>query len=166
MTSGYLVEPGVRRLSQETEARYTTLDLLARERQLSTEPSGEAARGVVSSELFERVLVWYQPALNDDQAAAVRTAASTGRGVEVVQALAGTGKTTMIGALAACYGQDAWCVVGAADRPSTARQLRNIAEIPAGTIRRSATPGSCPRFKPAAGWPVFPAASPDPSCAR
>lgn len=40
----------------------------------------------------------------------------------------------MVGALAACYEQDAWRVVGAAPAGRAARQLRNVAGVPAGTI--------------------------------
>ena len=84
--------------------------------------------------LVERVLVGHQPVLNDDQAAAVRAITSSGRGVDAVAALAGTGKTTMIAALAACYQQAGWRVIGAAPTGRAARQLRDAAGIPAGTM--------------------------------
>jgi len=135
-TSGYLDDPSVLCLSRPEEARYTTLDLLACERQI-VDGAGRRSRkavGRVSSELVDRVLARYEPALNDDQAAAVRAIARSGHGVDVVQALAGTGKTTMIGALAACYEQDAWRVVGAAPTGRAARQLRNVAGVPASTM--------------------------------
>jgi ATP-dependent exoDNAse (exonuclease V) alpha subunit len=73
----------------------------------------------------------HRPALNEDQAAAVRAIATGGRGVDVVQA--GTGKTTMIAAVAACCRQSGWRVVGAAPTGRTARQLRDVAGIPAAT---------------------------------
>jgi ATP-dependent exoDNAse (exonuclease V) alpha subunit len=74
------------------------------------------------------------PALNEDQAGAVRQLASSGRGVDAVQALAGTGKTTMIGALAGAYQQAGWRVVGAAPTGRAARELRDVAAIPAATM--------------------------------
>ena len=137
-TSGYLADGSVAPLGvgHQPEARYTTLDLLACERQIvdgAARRGGERV-GVVSCGLVDRVLARYQPALNDDQAAALRAIASSGRGVDVVQALAGTGKTTMIGALAACYQQDAWRVVGVAPTGRAARQLRDVAGIGASTI--------------------------------
>lgn len=136
MTSGYLDDPSVRSLSHVDEARYTTFDLLACERQVidGAQRRSRAGVGIVSCELVDRVLARYQPALNDDQATAVRAITSSGRGIDVIQALAGTGKTTMIGALAACYGQDASRVVGAAPTGRAARQLRNVAGIPASTM--------------------------------
>ncbi|MDQ2763707.1 MAG: AAA family ATPase, partial [Pseudomonadota bacterium] len=51
-----------------------------------------------------------------------------------VSALAGTGKTTMIGALAACYAEAGWGVVGVAPTGRAARELRDIAGVPAGTM--------------------------------
>jgi len=136
VTNGYLADRGVLRVSQESEVRYTTLDLLASERQIidGAERRSHARAGVVSAEQVDRVLTRYEPALNDDQAAAVRAITGSGRGVDVVQALAGTGKTTMIGALAACYEQDAWRVVGAAPTARAARQLRDVAGVPASTM--------------------------------
>lgn len=136
VTDGFLVDPGVRKLSSDSEARYTTVDLLACERQIIDGATWRRPErvGLVSSELVDRVLSRYEPALNRDQAAAVRAITSSGRGVEAIGALAGTGKTTMIGALAACYEQDAQRVLGAAPTGRAARELRHLARIPATTI--------------------------------
>ncbi len=90
--------------------------------------------GVLSAELVDRVLADHQPALNPDQAAVVRSVIAGGRGVDAVSALAGTGKTTMIGALAACYAEAGWGVVGVAPTGRAARELRDIAGVPAGTM--------------------------------
>jgi Mrp family chromosome partitioning ATPase len=50
----------------------------------------------------------------------VRAITTTGRGVEAISALAGTGKTTMIAALASAYRQAGWQVIGTA--PTARRQ--------------------------------------------
>lgn len=50
-------------------------------------------------------------ALNDDQATAVRTITASGHSVDGVNALAGTGKTTMIAAVAAAYQRAGWRVL-------------------------------------------------------
>ena len=89
---------------------------------------------VVSTAIVDRVLSRRQPQLNADQAAAVRALTSSGSGVDVIEALAGTGKTTMIGVLADCYRTAGWQVIGAAPTGRAARQLREVARIPAGTM--------------------------------
>ncbi|MGH2867447.1 MAG: MobF family relaxase, partial [Solirubrobacteraceae bacterium] len=137
-TSRYLDDPGVQRISPEgeRETRYTTLDLLAHESRIinaaerrNADQTDALARGLV-----DRVLARHQPPLTDDQAAAVHEIASRGRGIETVQALAGTGKTTMIGALADAYRLAGWRILGAAPTGRAARQLRNVAGIAAGTM--------------------------------
>ena len=137
-TSGYLHDSTVRPLALDRDdaARYTTRDLLAREREIveGAERRRVEQTGVLSPEVVERVLSRCQPALNRDQAAALRALSSSGRGIDFVEALAGTGKTTMVGALAACYSLAGWRVIGAAPTGRAARQLREVAGIPAGTM--------------------------------
>jgi ATP-dependent exoDNAse (exonuclease V) alpha subunit len=89
---------------------------------------------VLSASLVDNVIAERALALNEDQAAAARTITSRGRGVDAVEALAGTGKTTMIGALAACYTQAGWSVIGAAPTGRAARELRDTAGVDATTI--------------------------------
>jgi ATP-dependent exoDNAse (exonuclease V) alpha subunit len=72
--------------------------------------------------------------LNDDQTTAIQLITSSGRGVDAVTALAGTGKTTMLSALARAYEQAGWIVVGAAPTGRAARQLRDAAGIHAHTM--------------------------------
>jgi conjugative relaxase-like TrwC/TraI family protein len=137
-TSCYLEDSTVQALRSDSAGgvRYTTVDLLACEREIvdGAARRGVARVGVLSPPLVGRVLSRYAPALNQDQAAAVRALTASGRGIDVVEALAGTGKTTMIGALAACYQLAGWRVIGAAPSGRAARQLREVAEIPAGTM--------------------------------
>jgi hypothetical protein len=136
--SSYLEDPSVRSLvvQSENERRYTTEDLLSRERDIieGAKRRSTEQTGVLAGELVDRVISGYLPALNDEQATAVRGISTNGRGVEAVTALAGTGKTTMIGALAACYAQASWRVLGAAPSGRAARELRNMAGIPATTM--------------------------------
>jgi conjugative relaxase-like TrwC/TraI family protein len=138
VTSSYLTDSSVARLTltDRGESRYTTHDLLALERDLieRAERRSTESTAVLPGLLVDRVLGEHQPALNHDQAHAVRQIASSGRGVETVTALAGTGKTTMIGALAYAYQQAGWRVVGAAPTARAARQMREMTGIQADTM--------------------------------
>lgn len=101
-TGQYLTDPSVRQLQNDNqdEARFTTIGLLACERQIvdgAARRSSEHA-AVLAGELVERVLADVYSGLNADQAVAVRQIALSGRGVDAITALAGSGKTTMIGA--------------------------------------------------------------------
>jgi conjugative relaxase-like TrwC/TraI family protein len=137
-TTRYLTEDTVVHLGPDRDAadRYTSLDLVARERAIvdAAQRRSSEQTGMLARALVDRVLSHAAPALNAHQADAVRALASSGRGVDVVEALAGTGKTTMIGALADCYKGAGWRVIGAAPTGRAARQLREVAEIPAATM--------------------------------
>ncbi len=131
-TRRYLGHETVRELAPTgEERRYTTVGLLACERQIleGAKRRRSEQTGVLADEHVEQVLDVWQPALNGDQAGAVRAITQSGHGVEVVTALAGSGKTTMIGAVAACYLKDGWEVIGAAPTGRAARQLRDTAGI-------------------------------------
>jgi conjugative relaxase-like TrwC/TraI family protein len=136
-TSAYLEDPTVKPLNDSVGERvYTTLDLLACEREIidgARRRVGENA-GVLAPPLVEGVLASFKPALNADQTAAVKAITSSGRGVDAVSALAGTGKTTMIGAFAAAYREAGWQVTGAAPTARAARQLRELAGVEADTM--------------------------------
>ena len=58
---------------------------------------------VVKRDLANQALAGLPMWLNDEQVAAVRAIAGSANTVDVVEALAGTGKTTVAGALAAVY---------------------------------------------------------------
>lgn len=116
--------------------RYRTVGLLSCE-QVIVEGAGRRRHeqsGVLEANAVNSVLADWEPQLNDDQAAAVRALTSAGDGVAVVTAVAGSGKTTMIGAMAACYRQAGWEVLGVAATARAARQLRETAGIPAETM--------------------------------
>jgi conjugative relaxase-like TrwC/TraI family protein len=122
--------------NDEGEPRYTTRGLLAREREIVDGAARRAAlpARALPAPLIDQVLAACTPTLNDDQAAAVRAIASSGNGVEAITALAGTGKTTMVAALAAMYRRAGWQVIGTAPTARAARQLREIAGVEARTI--------------------------------
>jgi ATP-dependent exoDNAse (exonuclease V) alpha subunit len=76
--------------------------------------------------------------LSTEQTAVVRAIATSGNSVDVVEALAGTGKTTVAGALAAVYARAGYRVVGAAPTGRAARELSSRAGVPASTLHRLA----------------------------
>ena len=137
-TSRYLIQESVAPLTliAGEERRYTTHELLAREREIIDGAQRRRAErtGVLPTTLIDQTIDEQAVALNEDQAAAVRTITSSGHGVDSVNALAGTGKTTMIAALAAAYERAGWRLVGAAPTARAARQLRDIAEVDATTM--------------------------------
>ena len=75
--------------------------------------------------------------LTDEQAEVVRLTASSGHGVQVVEALAGTGKTYTAGVLRSLYEGAGYRVVGLAPTGRGARELTEDAGIPACTIDRA-----------------------------
>jgi hypothetical protein len=138
VTTRYLDDSTVLALGvdRDDEVRHTSVELLAREREIVRGAERRSAErvGVLAPLVVDRVLSSWVPTLNADQAATVRALASSGRGVDVVEALAGSGKTTMLGALSACYELAGWRVIGTAPTARAARELREAAEIPATTM--------------------------------
>jgi conjugative relaxase-like TrwC/TraI family protein len=116
--------------------RYTTRELLALERELIAGAQRRARErtGIVTADTVDQVLSTHVPELNAEQSEAIRAIAAGGRGFDVVTALAGTGKTTTVGALAATYRQAGWRVIGAAPTARAARALRELGGIEADTI--------------------------------
>jgi hypothetical protein len=72
--------------------------------------------------------------LNAGQAAAVRAVATSGNGVDVIEALAGTGKTHTAGALRQLYERAGYQVLGVAPTGRGARELIEQAEIASRTL--------------------------------
>ena len=71
-----------------------------------------------------------------DQAGVVREIAARGRGVEVIEALAGTGKTYTAGVLRELYEEAGYQVLGVAPTGRAARELTDEAGIPSRTLDR------------------------------
>jgi hypothetical protein len=116
----------------------TTADLIACEQRLITAAveRGDGRVAVVDSRTVDRVIAATPRQLTGEQAAAVRAVAGSGRGVEVVEALAGTGKTTTAGVIRAVYETAGYEVVGVAPTGRGARELTDQAGVPARTLDR------------------------------
>ena len=84
---------------------FTTADLVACERRLIVAAVGRAEEGVgiLDTRAVDRVIAKADRPLTADQATVVREIAARGRGVEVLEALAGTGKTYTAGVLRDLY---------------------------------------------------------------
>jgi conjugative relaxase-like TrwC/TraI family protein len=117
----------------DAEHRFTTRDLLACEQVIVN--SAERRASEQCAALNPR-LADMAPELNDEQREAVRALVTDGCGVSVLQALAGTGKTRTLGALAGVYEAAGYRVLGVAPTGRTARELSDAAGIPAFTIQR------------------------------
>jgi conjugative relaxase-like TrwC/TraI family protein len=115
---------------------FTSSDLVACERALIDHALGRAGTRVARLDargVSEAVGTggW---ALNAGQAAAVRAVATSGNGVDVIEALAGTGKTHTAGALRELYERAGYEVLGVAPTGRAARELVEQAGIPSRTL--------------------------------
>ncbi|MDO9408998.1 MAG: MobF family relaxase [Patulibacter sp.] len=115
----------------EQDRLFTTDDLVATERRLVAAAAGRAGEGVarLSERHVERALVTSDRTLSDEQTAAVRGVAGSGNGVDVVEALAGTGKTYTAGVLRQTYESAGLHVVGVAPTGRAVRELADEAGI-------------------------------------
>jgi conjugative relaxase-like TrwC/TraI family protein len=120
------------------ERRYTTASLLACERRIVADAMrGQGSgTGAIPARVVDGALATLPTRLSDEQADTVRAIATSGNAVDVVEALAGTGKTTVAGALAAVYERAGYRVVGAAPTGRAARELSSRAGVPASTLHR------------------------------
>ncbi len=116
----------------------TTAELVDCERRLIAAAVGRAGEGagVVDASLAERAIAAADRPLTAEQAMAVRATVSTGDGVTVIQALAGTGKTYTAGVLREVYESAGYEVLGVAPTGRAARELTEEAGIPARTLER------------------------------
>ena len=117
---------------------FTTVDLVDCERRLIASAVGRAdvGVGVLDARTVDRVINAAGRPLTGEQAAVVRAVAGSGRGVEVVEALAGTGKTYTAGVLRELYEQAGYPVLGVAPTGRAARELTDQAGIPSRTLDR------------------------------
>ncbi len=116
----------------------TTTELVECERRLIEAVVGRAGEGsgVVDPKLAERTIASGERSLSDEQAAAVRAAVSSGHGVTVIEALAGTGKTYTAGALRSIYERSGYVVIGVAPTGRAARELSERAGMASRTLDR------------------------------
>jgi conjugative relaxase-like TrwC/TraI family protein len=105
--------------------RFTTAELVACERRLISAALDRRAEvcGLRDHRRHARALERLSRPFSDEQAAVVVAAAQSGRGVEVIEALAGTGKTYTAGALAEVYRSAGYEVLGVAPTGRGAREL-------------------------------------------
>lgn len=114
----------------------TTADLVAVERRLIAAAQGRACEGVgrVDQQVARRAIERCPQALNAGQRKAVEASVSSGHGVQVIEALAGTGKTYTAGILRHVYQQAGRPVVGVAPTGRAVRELIEEAGIPSQTL--------------------------------
>ncbi|MEX1009658.1 MAG: MobF family relaxase [Acidimicrobiia bacterium] len=116
-------------------ARYTTTELFSLELRLlgDAEARAHERTAVVGPYIVEATLIDH-PHLSDEQQQMVRALTQTGRGVEVVIAPAGAGKTTALTAARAAWDAAGYQTVGCAVAAKAARQLENSTGTPSHTI--------------------------------
>jgi conjugative relaxase-like TrwC/TraI family protein len=119
--------------------RMTTADLVSAERRLIASAVGRAGEGtgVVGQRALERALAGSDRPLTGEQAAAVRAVATSGNGVDVIEALAGTGKTFTAGTIRQVYEDAGYHVIGMAPTGRAVRELTEEAGIASWTIDRA-----------------------------
>jgi len=118
-----------------TEARHTTTDLVDCERRLVANATGRVDLGVavVPDPTIDAAIRHASHEPSPEQAAVIRTVAASGNGVDVVEALAGTGKTFTAGIIRDVYARHGRTVIGAAPTGRAARELSDVG-IPARTL--------------------------------
>jgi len=116
----------------------TTAELVECERRLIAAAIGRAGQGcgIVDASLADRAIARAERPLTEEQATAVRATVSSGHGVTVIQALAGTGKTYTAGVLREVYESAGYEVLGVTPTGRAARELIEEARVPARTLER------------------------------
>jgi hypothetical protein len=114
----------------------TTAELVAIERRLIAAAQGRAAEGTgrIDPQVAARAIEGCGRMLNEGQCKAVEATVSSGHGVQVIEALAGTGKTYTAGVLRHVYQQAGYEVVGVAPTGRAVRELAEEAGIPSRTL--------------------------------
>jgi conjugative relaxase-like TrwC/TraI family protein len=114
----------------------TSADLVACERSLIELATGRASYEVaqLDEQTVADAIATLDRPLNLGQVEAVRAVATSGNGVDVVEALAGTGKTYTAGVLRELYEQAGYTVIGVAPSARAARGLSEQAGIPSRTL--------------------------------
>jgi conjugative relaxase-like TrwC/TraI family protein len=129
--AAFLMRADVHSARVPTGRRFTTSDLLAHEEEIVR--GAQARRGEGTGRLddgvIDAVLSDAPVAPTAEQAVVVRGVASSGHGVETVEALAGTGKTFIAGLLAQAYAANGYRVLGTAPTGRAVRELTEQAGI-------------------------------------
>jgi conjugative relaxase-like TrwC/TraI family protein len=125
-THAYLEDSSVVSLGgRDGEDRFTTRELLGSEHAIVATARRRTSRDVATLRpaVIDASLRRAGIELNAEPAAAVQAIAGSSNGVDVLQALAGTGKTRVLGALAGCYRDAGYLVLGVAPTGRAAREL-------------------------------------------
>jgi len=119
------------------ETRFSTPDMLATERRLiaTAVERVNAGVGAVSSYLVDTAIA-QRPSMSDEQADMVRQLCTSGSGVDLVEGVAGAGKTFALAAANQAWTESGHTVIGCALAAKAARQLQTDASIPSHTIDR------------------------------
>jgi conjugative relaxase-like TrwC/TraI family protein len=121
---------------ETTRATLTSVGLVDCERALIETATARAGDGV--AQLPQRAVAagieGSARTLNGGQAAAVHAVAGSGNGVDVIEGLAGTGKTYTAGVLRELYAAEGYLVLGVAPSARAARELAEQAGVLARTL--------------------------------
>ncbi len=119
-----------------TRGTLTSADLVERERALIDLATSRAGAHVAQLDetTVTAVIAAGDRALNAGQTDAVRAVATSGNGVDVIEALAGTGKTYTAGAIADLYERSGYTVIGVAPSGRAVRELNEQAGIASRTL--------------------------------
>jgi conjugative relaxase-like TrwC/TraI family protein len=108
--------------------RYTTPDLLERERALLAlvDAGRDTRTAVLPPRLVDRVVASAPVRLSDEQERVVHALTTSGHAIENLEAVAGSGKTTVCGVIAAAYEAGGYQVIGATPTARAARELAAV----------------------------------------
>jgi conjugative relaxase-like TrwC/TraI family protein len=114
----------------------TTAGLVGVERGLIAAAQGRAAEGAgrPDDQTLERALASCEREMTSEQRAVVHATVTSGHGVQVIEALAGTGKTFTAGVLGYVYRRAGYEVLGVAPTGRAVRELVDEARIPSRTL--------------------------------
>ncbi len=114
---------------------HSTTELLALERRLVDTAAAAIDQGVgAADEQHLRAALDARPELSPEQVAAVAAITTSGNGVDVIVAAAGTGKTFCLDAAHDAWSRAGYHVIGTALAASAARQLQTQTSMPSDTI--------------------------------
>jgi Ti-type conjugative transfer relaxase TraA len=137
LAGGFLRRPDVIALGSDTSSRYSTIELLDTETRLVTTAVARQREGAgyCPPSRVNSVIHQY-PTLSDEQGRLVAHLTTSGNGIDVVVAAAGTGKTFALGATRDVWERCGYRVHGAALAGRAAVELEQSAHIRSMTIAK------------------------------
>jgi hypothetical protein len=123
--------------SNDVLVRFTTPEMVATEQHLLARAAQRQQEqcGIAQHEHVGRAVTG-QHELSDEQVAMVRAICGSGAGVEVVEGVAGSGKTTALAAAAGAWGASGYRVHGCSLAARAAARLQDATGIPSCTVDR------------------------------